>query len=80
MQYNRYTTIPLCSVDRGDRDTLIDLHVQHLASVRAHFAGRPDRLLEVSVEDPEIGARIAAFVGRSETTPYPHVGATEDRS
>ena len=80
IQYNRYTTTPLCSVDLGDRDILIDLHVQHLASVRAHFAGHPGRLLEVNVEDPEIGARIAAFAGRTETTPYPHVGATKDRN
>lgn len=74
IQYNRYTTRSLYNVNPGDRDMLVGLHAQHLASVRAHFADYPDRLLEVDVEDPEIGARIAAFVGRPETMPYPHVG------
>jgi hypothetical protein len=74
IQYNRYTTAPLRKVDPADREVLIGLHVDHIASVAAHFADRPERLLHVDVEDPEIGARIAAFVDLPQVTAYPHIG------
>lgn len=74
IQYNRYASPAIRRVSIDDGPLLKGLHATHVDAVRAYFAGQSDRFLEVALEDPEIGAKIAAFVGKPADVPYPHRG------
>lgn len=58
---------------RGHEATYLARYRAHIDAVRAHFARRPDDLLEVDVSDPEALERICRFLGHSVDLPaMPH--------
>lgn len=58
---------------RGHEARYVARHQAHLDAVRAHFAGRPDALLEVDISEPDALGRICKFLGHeTELTEMPH--------
>ena len=59
-----------------DRAGLLLRYGQHLQQVRAHFAGREDRLLELCWDDEHDWSRLCGFLGEQPPTgPLPHANA-----
>jgi hypothetical protein len=57
----------------ADRD-LLWMQEEHRTRVERFFADRePDRLRTLTLEDPDVATKIAAFLGYEEAGPLPHV-------
>ena len=80
IQYNRHSDRDMRFVTLEDREHLRALLQKHTKSVQQYFAGRPESLLEVKLEDPGIASKISAFLGRPSEAAFPHLAKREDRA
>ncbi len=66
---------------RGHEAQLLDRYECHLATVRAHFADRPDDLLEVCWEEGHAWPELCGFLGEPvPDIPFPHANARPRRT
>lgn len=71
--YNLYSEDEITHVSHHDEARVKDIYERHGESVRAFFEGRRGSLITVRLEDPDIGARICAFLGVENERPFPRI-------
>ena len=65
---------------RGHEARCRDIYLAHNESARAHFAARPDALLEIDLEREPRWERLCAFLNLPiPAQPFPHENRAEDR-
>ena len=74
IQYNHYSDRDMHYITLGDKELVRNMIRTHVGSVRDHFAGRSEKLLDVKLEDPDIGSKISGFLGLSCVASFPHHG------
>lgn len=74
IQYNKYSINKIKYVTINDKNIFVETHRKHVKCVKEYFTGREEDFLLVDIDDQEIGAKIGAFLGRTNDEPFPHQG------
>lgn len=65
------------AMPQGHRDAFVEFYEQHNRAVRDHFAGRPDKLIEICWEAETTTDRLARFLDRAPLDSIPHANRSD---
>ncbi len=71
LQYNYGGSIPLYEITIDNKTEVLHRYSRHLERVKDYFQGRSNAFLPVSMHDPDIAERIAAFLQFNEFPNFP---------
>ena len=73
LQYNYADETPLTEVTVDSKAGILHRYNRHLARVKTYFEGRPDALISVAMDDPEMARKLADFLQASDVPKYPRI-------